>query len=123
MRTRFAKVWCPECKTMQFGGECGHSRVVRPPWTLQLGAALFEKPLGSRFGKVGRKVGELILGPITETKLHRVVSAADGPVDVNHSVHPTRAKVTIGFVPDTYAPADDQLVVDVQHLRRVAGTP
>lgn len=27
MRTRFKKVWCGSCATMQFAGECPHGRV------------------------------------------------------------------------------------------------
>lgn len=34
MKTRFRKVWCSSCSTMQFAGECPHpqsaSREVRP---------------------------------------------------------------------------------------------
>jgi hypothetical protein len=30
MRSRFKKVWCPSCSTMQFAGECGHGRIVEP---------------------------------------------------------------------------------------------
>jgi hypothetical protein len=43
MRTRFRKVWCPECSSMQFAGECGHARVVEAPLTLQLQANCAEK--------------------------------------------------------------------------------
>ena len=37
MKTRFPKVWCDACKSMQFAGECPHPRVVdgrdrRAPW-------------------------------------------------------------------------------------------
>ncbi len=28
MRTRFKKVWCGSCSSMQFAGECPHGRVV-----------------------------------------------------------------------------------------------
>jgi hypothetical protein len=28
MRSRFRKVWCEACKSMQFAGECPHGRVV-----------------------------------------------------------------------------------------------
>lgn len=28
MRTRFLKVWCDSCKSMQFAGECPHGRVI-----------------------------------------------------------------------------------------------
>ena len=33
MKTRFRKVWCASCSTMQFAGECPHGRglEVRPP--------------------------------------------------------------------------------------------
>jgi hypothetical protein len=32
MKTRFRKVWCPQCNSMQFAGECGHvTNVVGPP--------------------------------------------------------------------------------------------
>jgi hypothetical protein len=30
MRSRFKKVWCASCGTMQFAGECGHGRVEMP---------------------------------------------------------------------------------------------
>lgn len=29
MKTRFPKVWCEACKSMQFLGECGHARPAR----------------------------------------------------------------------------------------------
>lgn len=38
MKTRFRKVWCASCSTMQFAGECGHARVEAPPRNVQLEA-------------------------------------------------------------------------------------
>lgn len=48
MRTRFRKVWCPQCSSMQFAGECGHpARVEAPPGNLATVLALAERRLPS----------------------------------------------------------------------------
>jgi len=31
VKTRFKKVWCESCHSMQFAGECPHGRVVADP--------------------------------------------------------------------------------------------
>jgi hypothetical protein len=43
MRHRFKKVWCSECKTMQFAGECGHARQIEPPTLQKLRARVEER--------------------------------------------------------------------------------
>ena len=56
MRTRFRKVWCPECASMQFAGECGHTRLVEAPLTLQLQANAAERvPFGRRITNFARE--------------------------------------------------------------------
>lgn len=44
MRTRFPKVWCAQCSTMQFAGECGHGRVEAPSGFVQFQSAGMERP-------------------------------------------------------------------------------
>jgi hypothetical protein len=87
MRSRFVKVWCPECKTMQFGGECGHRRIELPGLIERMLAdsvelhrlppfttVLFPTPSGFRTYRVKD-------GKLTEA------SPADDTADVNHGVH------------------------------------
>ncbi len=45
MKTRFKKVWCGECCTMQFTGECGHGRAVAPAALLGFDAAVDERKI------------------------------------------------------------------------------
>jgi hypothetical protein len=40
MRTRFPKVWCEACKSMQFAGECGHARTEPPDCSTGLAVRL-----------------------------------------------------------------------------------
>lgn len=56
MRTRFRKVWCPTCASMQFAGECGHARVVEAPLTLQLQAKAAEMSIGRTLTNFAREV-------------------------------------------------------------------
>jgi len=66
MRTRFPKVWCSRCRTMQFAGECPHAQ--RPPempsYLRQASSITAADSWGMELARF-RARPELVLPPIT----------------------------------------------------------
>jgi hypothetical protein len=48
MKSRFRKVWCSSCSSMQFAGECPHGRAVSAPVAVRACAQVAEKGLSAR---------------------------------------------------------------------------
>lgn len=71
MKTRFRKVWCSSCSTMQFAGECPHPqsapRKVVPPFSERAASQTGADLWGMEFRRfrAEQKSRELILPPMT----------------------------------------------------------
>lgn len=75
MRTRFRKVWCSSCSTMQFAGECGHGRVEAPPATLVRESAIAEHHSWSTLWRgLVRAARELVLPPVVGWREYKMDS-------------------------------------------------
>jgi hypothetical protein len=82
MKTRFRKVWCSSCSTMQFAGECPHPQSapleVRPDVNLQAEAQRAEKYYSGSavvwsafFKAIGTVIGAIAAPEKTKSKKKR----------------------------------------------------